>query len=42
MNVVAVEDDARVLRYEHPIVYKVLGREVRRRQPERRVGTLHL
>ncbi len=42
MDFVAIEDDCRVLRYVHPVVHKVLSREVRRSQPERRVGALHL
>ena len=42
MDFVAVEYDSRVLRYVHPVVHKVLGREVRRGQPERRVSALHL
>jgi len=42
MYFVAVENEPRVLRYVHPVVHKVLGREVRRRQPERRVSALDL
>ena len=42
MYLVAVENKGRVLRYVHPVVHKVLGREVRRRQPERRVRSLDL
>ena len=42
MDFVTIKDDGRVLRYVHPVVHKVLGREVRRSQPERRVGPLHL
>ena len=42
MDLVAVEDEPRVLRYVHPVVHKVLGREMRRSQPERRVSALDL
>jgi hypothetical protein len=38
----AIQDDSCVLWYVHPVVHKVLGREVWRSQPERRVGALHL
>ena len=42
MDLVAVENECRVLRYVHPIVHKVLGREVRRREPEGRVRSFDL
>ena len=42
MDFVTIKDDGRVLRYVHPVVQEVLGREVRRSQPERRVGPFHL
>ena len=42
MNVVAVEDHHRLLRDVHPVVYKVLGRIVRRRHPRRCVRALDL
>jgi hypothetical protein len=42
MDFVTIQDDTRVLWYIHHIVHKVLGREVWRSQPERRVGALHL
>ena len=42
MNFVAIENNSRVLRNVHPIVYKVFCRIVRRRQPKWRMCTLHL
>ena len=42
MNFIAIENEARVLRNVHPIVYKVFRRIVRRCQPERRMRAPHL
>ena len=42
MNVVAVQNDPRILRDVHPVVYKVFRRIMRRRYPKWRVGTYHL
>jgi hypothetical protein len=42
MDFVAIENDSRVLRNVHPIVYKVFCRVVRRRQPKWRMCALRL
>jgi hypothetical protein len=42
MYAIAIENDRRVLRDVHPIVYKVFCRIVRRWYPKRRADPLHL
>jgi hypothetical protein len=42
MYTIAIENDRRVLRDVHPIVYKVFCRIVRRWYPKRRADPLHL